>query len=193
MVEFFEVFLNILRPALFGAAGVATVFCAIDWLVRTRRIRPFSPMARFARNTIDPLLRPVERSVVRAGGQPASAPLWTLVFVVVGGIVVLSVLGFIRDQLLMASAMSASGPSGVLRLLIRWTFSVLKLALIVRVVCAWFGVSPFSRWVRWAFVVSDPMLAPLRRIVPPLGMVDITPIVAYLLLSLVQGGLTALL
>ena len=34
---------------------------------------------------------------------------------------------------------------------------------------------------------GDPIIVPLRRIVPTLGMIDITPIVAWLLLSLLQA------
>jgi YggT family protein len=193
MTAFLDLVIGILRPAAFFGALSAAVFCLIDWLVRTRRVAPFSPLARFARNTIDPLIRPVERSVVRAGGQPSAAPLWALVFVVLGGIVLITLLQFARDQLLLMGAMSARGPGGVAAVLISWTFSVLKIALIVRVLCAWIRVSPYSRWVRWAFVLTNPILDPLGRIVPPIGMIDVTPIVAYLALSLLESGLLAVL
>ena len=43
------------------AVVVLAVICLIDWLVRTRRINPFNPVARFFRSSVDPLLAPVER------------------------------------------------------------------------------------------------------------------------------------
>jgi YggT family protein len=183
-IGLYDVALAGLRIALFWAAVALAVVFAMDWLVRTRRISPFSGVARFFRTSVDPLLAPVERRVVRAGGLPTSAPWWALVAVVVGGILLITLLGFLRNQIISVAFAVASGPGGILRMLISVTFSVLNIALLVRVFSSWFNVSPYSRWVRWSYALTEPILAPLRRVIPPLGMVDITPIVAYFLLRI---------
>ncbi len=72
-------------------------------------------------------------------------------------------------------------------MLVAWTFTLLRIALIVRVISSWFQISPWSKWIRWSFVLTEWMLAPLRRIIPTLGPVDITPLVAYILLVIIQG------
>ena len=95
----FDQLLGALRFALAVIAGIFAVFCVIDWLVRTRRVNLFGPLARFSRSRIDPILEPIERKVVRAGGNPVSAPLWALAAVVIGGILLISVLDFIRALL----------------------------------------------------------------------------------------------
>ena len=82
---------------------------------------------------------------------------------------------------------SNAGPSGIYHLLVSWTFTILKVALLVRVVSSWLPVSPYSRWVAWSYRLSEPVLAPLRRIVPNLGMLDITPILAYFLLNIIES------
>src|SRR6059058_153515 len=69
----------ILRTALLSIAVVFGAICVLDWAVRTRKISPFNAVARFCRSTVDPILSPIERRVVRAGGTPAAAPLWALV------------------------------------------------------------------------------------------------------------------
>jgi YggT family protein len=69
----------------------------------------------------------------------------------------------------------------------------LQLALIVRVISSWVRVSPYSKWVRWSYGLTEWMLAPLRRIIPLLGGIDVTPIVAYLLLGLLEGAVLRLL
>jgi YggT family protein len=176
-----------LRVVFLAGAIVVGVVCVVDWLVRTRRLSPFSPVSRFFRTTIDPLMAPVERRVVRSGGLPTSAPWWALAAIVFGGIVVLSLLGFLRGQLYGAMFAVQEGPRGIARLLIAWVFEILRIALIVRVVISWVRISPYSKWVRWAFVLSEPILRPLRQIIPNFGMIDITPIVAYLLLGLLQS------
>jgi YggT family protein len=65
-------------------------------------------------------------------------------------------------------------------------FLFLQLALIVRVVSSWLGLGAFSPWVRWAYPATEWILRPLRRVIPPMGMFDISPIVAWLGLSLLE-------
>src|SRR2546430_16657424 len=77
--------IQILRTALLSIAVVFGAICVLDWAVRTRKISPFNAVARFCRSTVDPIISPTERRVVRAGGTPAAAPLWALVAVVIGG------------------------------------------------------------------------------------------------------------
>jgi YggT family protein len=170
---------------IFLVAVVLAIVALVDWLVRTRRINPFNPIARFFRRAVDPLITPMERRVVRAGGMPQAAPWWMLVAVVIGGIVILAVLRFLLAQLAFAYGEAATGP-GFVFLLLHYTFALLRLALVIRVVSSWLRISPYSRWVRWSFSLTEPILRPLRGVIPPLGMIDVTPIVAYFALQLLE-------
>jgi YggT family protein len=185
--------IQLVRAALLAIAVVFGVICILDWAVRTRKISPFNAIARFCRATVDPLIAPIERKVVRAGGTPASAPLWALAAVVIGGILLLSLLDFILLQVARSMIASQNGAAGIFHLLVSWTFTILKIALIVRVISSWLPISPYSRWVLWSYKLSEPILAPLRRVVPSLGGLDITPILAYFLLSLTEGLLLRLM
>lgn len=187
-----DYFISALRGGLFAFALVVAIFCVLDWLVRTRRLNPFGAVAGFMRSTIRPFIAPVERRIVRAGGNPQTAPWWTLVAVVLGGIILLSLLDFVREQLVFAFALLSSGPSGLYRLVVSWAFAVLRLALIVRVLLTWIRPSPFAWYVRWSYALTEWFLRPLRGIIPLMGMIDITPILAYFLLGLIQGFLVRL-
>lgn len=178
---------EILRYALFGAAVVVGIVAAIDWAVRTRRINPFGTVARFVRRTVDPLMVPIERRVVRAGGRPSSAPLWTLGGVVIGGLLLIALFDFVIRQIGFAATAVSIGPRGVLVLFVGWTFALLRVALIVRVISSWVGMSPYSPWIRWSYALTEWMLAPLRRVIPLLGAIDVTPIIAYVVLGLLEG------
>lgn len=179
--------LGFLKIAFFGAAVVVAVVVAIDWMVRTRRINPFSPVARFFRTSVDPLLAPIERRVVAAGGMPTSAPWWALVAVVVGGIITITALEFVLGQVASLLMASQQGGRGLVRFLVEAIFTLLNAALFVRIISSWFGVSPYSRWVNWSYRLTEPILAPLRQVIPNFGPLDVTPIVAYFLLRLVAG------
>lgn len=186
--------LGILRVVVFIVAAAALVIFGIDWLVRTRRLNPFGAVARFFRRVVDPLIVPVEQRVVRAGGLPSSAPWWALVVVVLGGLVLLALLEFVRGQLAFAAAAGGAGTRGVLAVLITWTFGILQLALIVRVISSWVRVSQYSRWVRWTIPLTEWMLRPLRNLIPPLaGTIDLSPLVAWLLLAVVERLLLGIL
>ena len=176
------------RVALFYIGVLVALVCVIDWAVRTRRINPFSKVARFFRGSIDPLLAPIERVVVRGGGMPSSAAWWALVAYVVFGILVITLLRFVFEILFQFVAMTQT-PEIAWRVIVGWTISLLTLALFVRVLSSWFPVSPYSRWIRWSYVLTDWMIRPLQRFVPRIGMLGITPIVAWLLLSLLRSAI----
>ena len=181
----FAAFIQIARTALLYIGVVVAVICAIDWAVRTRRINPFSKLARFCRGSIDPLMAPIERVIVRAGGVPSAAAWWSLVAYAVFGILLITVLGFVYGILYQVVAM-AYNPSDAWRVVLGWAFDILRLALLVRVLSSWLPISPRSKWLRWSYVLTEWMIGPLRRIIPMVGMFDITPIVAWLFLSLVE-------
>ena len=189
----FDTFIYFVRITLFVVVMVAAVVCLLDWLVRTRRINAFNPIARFMRTTIDPLMAPIERRIVRAGGMPTSAPWWTRVFLVVMTLVLVTLLGFIRNQAFAVAVSSQRGTAGLLVLVVRWVFGILRLALIVRIVSSWFGMSPYSPWIRWSYQLTEPILGPLRQVVPTIGVIDITPIVAWFLLGIAQWLVLGLL
>ena len=175
-----------LRVVLFYVGAFVAVLCAIDWAVRTRRINPFSKVARFFRARVDPILAPIERTIVRAGGVPSSAAWWGFLAFVILGILLIMLLQFAGDILFQIVAMTQQ-PEIAWRVLISWAISLLTLALLVRVLSSWLPVSPYSRWIRWSYVLTDWMIRPLQQVVPRIGMFDITPIVAWLILRLIGG------
>jgi YggT family protein len=180
---------HLVRAFVAVVVVLLAIVCLLDWLVRTRRINAFSPVARFLRTTVSPMLDPVERSIVRAGGLPSAAPLWTLAIAIVAGIVLISAIDFLILQIEGAVLLVTGGVGGIVTLLIRWIFAILQIALIVRVIVSWLPISPYSAWVRWSFTLTEPILRPLRQIVPTLGPFDITPIVAYFLLDILEWAI----
>lgn len=180
-------FREVLKVSLLWAAIIVAAIAVVDWLVRTRRINPFSVVARVFRQRIDPLLEPIERRVVRAGGLPANAPWWALAAVAVGGILLLALLDFVAGLFADVTTAASGGAGGVLRLVVYWAFMILRIAILVRVIASWLPVSPYSGWLRWSFVLSEPLLRPLRRIIPPFRSIDLTPLIAFFGLGIVES------
>ena len=194
MLSAIDALLGVLRVVIFVIAAVALVVFTVDWLVRTRRVSPFGAVARFFRRVVDPLIVPVERRVVRAGGLPASAPWWALVEIVLGGLVLLALLEFIRGQLAFAAAAGGVGVRGVIAVIVTWTFGILQIALIIRVISSWVRISEYSRWIRWTIPLTEWLLRPLRRLIPPIGgMIDLSPLIAFFVLVIAKSLLLSIL
>jgi YggT family protein len=182
----YATFVAYVKIALLGAGAVLALVCVLDWAVRTRRISPFSGVARFCRARVDPLMAPVERVIVRSGGVPTAAPWWSLVALALFGILLISLLQF-AGSILSQAIFALDQPSTIGMTLASWGFGILRLALLVRVISSWLPISPYSRWIRWSYVLTNWMITPLQRVIPRIGMIDITPIVAWILLNVIQG------
>ncbi len=177
---------SLLRTGLLIGAIALTVVAAVDWAVRTRRINPFSGVARLMRSRVEPLLVGIERTVVRAGGHPSSTPWWAVVAYVVAAVLLMALVDMIIGIVAEAAFAASMGGAGIVVVLVRWTFALLRIALLVRVISSWLPGLARSRWLAWSYVLTEWMLRPLRRIVPSFGMMDVTPIVAYFALQLAQ-------
>ena len=73
--------------------------------------------------------------------------------------------------------------------LARWISTLITLyqwILIGRVLISW--IDPMGRYQisRWLYELTEPVLAPLRRYVPPFGGLDLTPLIAFLLLDVLE-------
>ena len=72
-------------------------------------------------------------------------------------------------------------------------FTLLSLAILARVLLSWVRVSPYHPAVEFLYQITEPILAPLRRVIPPVGMMDISPIIALFLLQIIQQVLVGII
>ena len=72
-------------------------------------------------------------------------------------------------------------------------FDVLTIAIIFRVILSWFSSNPTNRLAIILIQITEPILGPLRRIIPRAGMLDFSPVVAIIILQLVSYLLHSLL
>lgn len=67
----------------------------------------------------------------------------------------------------------------------------LKFAILGRVLLSWVDPNPYptNAFKRGLWAITDPILEPLRRTIPPLGMFDVSPIVAIVVLDVVARAI----
>lgn len=72
-------------------------------------------------------------------------------------------------------------------------FQILSLAIIARALISWFPISPHHPVVIFLNQITEPFLAPLRRLLPMAGGVDLSPLVALILLQVLERILISIL
>jgi YggT family protein len=70
--------------------------------------------------------------------------------------------------------------------LISFIFTILSIAIIGRALLSWFDPTMRTPVGRILYDVTEPIIAPIRRVVPSLGMFDISPIIALVLLQMLS-------
>lgn len=81
----------------------------------------------------------------------------------------------------------------VLIQLVQLLFGLYSFAIIARVFTSWMQVDPYHPVIQFLYRITEPVLAPLRSWIPPIGMADISPMVALFILWILQRIVIALL
>jgi len=77
-------------------------------------------------------------------------------------------------------------PIPIVSLVIYYGISFIILAMFVRAVASWFRIDERYAIIRFLARITDPFIDPVRRIVPPMGMFDMTFFIAWFMLRTLQ-------
>ncbi|MCA9968780.1 MAG: YggT family protein [Anaerolineales bacterium] len=76
-------------------------------------------------------------------------------------------------------------------------FNLFYLLILARIIFSWIRVSPYDpTWgpiMRFIYQVTDPIMEPVRRMIPPMGGLDFSPMIVLILLSVLQRILVSAL
>ena len=185
------IFLNWLLTA--ALAGII-VLMILRLITAAADLNPFSWSAITVRRLSDPLTMPVRRAMVSFGVDPKYAPVIVILIALLLGFGFLEFLGAFGWTLqgLVVSIMRGA-LIAALGFVIYGLIALYILMIFLRIVLA-YGVSGYSnRMMRFLFRTTEPLLAPLRHMIPPLGRFDVSPIVAFLILWVCQQLIAATL
>lgn len=161
----------------------AIALMIIRMIIDAMDLNPFAWTSRTIRRLTDGLVMPVRGNLRQVGVDPKFAPLVVILVVIV--------LGYFTGQLAGSIGSTAVGVwNSVVRgavitaigYVIYGFLSVYLILIIARVVFSWAQLSYRNRLMRFLVNVTEPLLGPLRRMLPPLGWIDISPLVAGLII-----------
>jgi YggT family protein len=181
------------RSIVLLALAFAATIALTHWAVRSRRINPFGALPRLVRRASDPILLPLERRVISAGGTPQNAPLWLLGLVIGGGLLLLSLTQWLIGTAAGLVLLAEGGVRVWMQVLLSAVFTILMTAILIRVIASWLGIGPYRKWMRPVYALTNWLIDPIRRILPPVGIFDFSPMVAWLVLYVVRGFVLGLL
>ena len=165
--------LPILQLIVDTVAGVLGGVLLLRFWMQVIRVRPPASVGQFTFTLSDWLVRPLRRIVPGMGGYD-----WA------------SLIGAFLVVLAASSLMLLFGASGqavllyALFRLLNWIIYGFMGLLIVEVIFSW--VNPYAPLAPFVRALNDPLLRPIRRVVPPIGGIDFSVLVAFLLLQIIQ-------
>ncbi len=165
--------LSIIMLIVDAIAGVLGGVLLLRFWMQAIRVRPPAPVAQFTFTLSDWLVRPLRRIVPGVGGYD-----WA------------SLIGAFLVVLLATSVLLLAGYSGTgialmaLHRFLDWIIYGFIALLIIEAIFSW--VNPHAPLAPFVRALNDPLLRPLRRVVPLLGGLDLSLLVALILLQIAQ-------
>ena len=154
------------------ASVLAGVLLLRFWM-QVVRVRPPSSLAQFTFQLTDWLVRPLRRVLPGIGGFDWASLVGAFLIAVLSMVVDI----WLVSQLSIQTVLLLS----VLRLL-QWMFYGLMGLILIEVVFSW--VNPHAPLAPFVRALNDPLMRPLRRIIPLIGNIDLSPLVALVLLRI---------
>lgn len=154
------------------AAVLGGVLLLRFWM-QVVRVRPPAALGQFTFQLTDWLIRPMRRVLPGVGGYDWASLIAALVVIVIAVAINLAVMSRFHPQVL------------VLLSLLRffeWVFYGFMGLLLIEVIFSW--VNPHAPLAPFIRALNDPLLRPLRRVVPLIGNIDLSPLVLFILLRI---------
>jgi YggT family protein len=169
------------------------ILMVVRFVLNYADLNPFSRPVILVRRLSDPFVNPVRRALVNSGIQANGAPLVVVLLAILLGYFTFMLAGGILNTAAGIVVSLTSGRAGGIVALIGYILhgmlSLYMLLIVIRIVFSWGRVSEVNRVMRFLVGVTNPLLIPLRQMIPPLGMFDISPIVAFIIIWLFQTAI----
>ncbi len=188
---------------LFITWGVTAIIVAAIVLIVLRSIfnyldgNPFSWSAVTLRRSTEPVLTPVRAMLRGFRLDPKVAPFIAVILIIVAGYLVIqvagSVLNTIAGIIFAVSSRQLGAPVAIAGYLLYGFLGLYTLAIFIRIILSFVAVGYGNRLMRFLYLITEPLLGPLRRTIPPMGMFDLSPIVAFVILWLCQAAVAGTL
>lgn len=183
-----------LESAVIACVVALITLMLIRLIVDGMDLNPFGSTYRMVRRLSDSFVIPVRGFLREFHADPKYAPIIVIVIVILLGFLGLNVVGTLSRMVQgIIGALRIGSPPALIGVIFHGLISIYILMIFVRVILTMAMVSYMNRVMRVLVDITEPLLGPLRRRIPPVGRFDISPIVAFIILWLLQAVISATL
>ena len=180
--------------ALITAIAVIVFLIVLRMIANQADLNPFGWSSIMLRRLTDPVIGPVRRTLARMAVDPKYAPLVAILAAILLGWFVLQLVSGIANTLAgMLISVSAHSLIATMGYLLYGLLGLYSLAIFIRIILSWGTVGHRNRIMRFLINITEPLLSLLRRYVPPVGAFDVSPIVAFIIIWLMQAAVAGTL
>ena len=176
--------------ALLGiVCGVIAITCLLRFLFQVAQVSPQNIVVLSVRRMSDPLLNPL-RAVVPRSRIIDSASLLVCVVAMAARIWIQE--SHMDDLYVYTGVLSVIGEgwsylwAGIVRILY-FTYWIFFIAILVTVALSWIAPTSTSPYAQLAKELAFPILLPIQRLVPSLGGLDLSPMLALFILYVIYS------
>ena len=183
-----------------GTVGLLLILRAVLYIFR---VTNQNPIMRILVSITQPLINLVNRILGIPSYRPVYSSIPALSTDILHPLVALIAIWILRTVLVwliglgMLIPVWASNPLGhigaILRHLLSLAFSLYTNALFIRILLQWLQVPYSSGIMRFLWSITEPVLVPIRQVLPPIMGFDLSPLIAFFLLRLLEGVVITLI
>ena len=149
------------------------------FILQLVRANFYNPLCQFVVKATQPLLKPLRRVIPSLFGLDMSSLVLALLLQILLFVVILMLNGYQAFTLLLLP-WALIGIFSLFLKIIFWS-------MIISVILSWVAPGSRSPGAELVFQITEPVLAPFRRLIPNLGGLDISPIFAFIAIQLLQS------
>jgi YggT family protein len=139
------------------------------------------------RRLADPLITPVRLALMGFRVDPKFAPLVTiLITLLLWWVLTEAIDGVFGMAAGVISGIERHEPVRVIGFILLGLLRLYSLILFLRIVFSWITVSRSNKVMRFLYKTTEPLLSPLRRSIRPVGMFDVSALVAFVIIWVIQ-------
>ncbi len=159
--------------------GIYAVIVLLRFLLQTVRADFYNPASQFIVKATNPVLIPLRRIIPGLGGIDIASlillfavnylQIVLILFISYGGVVNLGI-------------MAAWAVTGIIALILNFYF----FAIILQIIISWLAPHSHSPALALLYQLTEPVMAPARRLLPPMGGIDFSPILTFMAIQVLK-------
>ncbi len=184
----------IIKMIVVSVVMAIVVLMLLRLLITYLDTNPFGAVGRFAyklKRFTDKLVQPSTDFLFKLNITTKIAPLITILVFCIFGYFTLQLFG---NVLFTIDGVTISAASGnvikIVGFLLYGLLGLYSLMIVMRIIFSWF-MSFMNPVMRFLMRITDPILVPFRRLMPPVMMFDISPIIVLFILGFLQTAVAA--